>query len=80
MRQYFKVYFQLKGDTEWAEKVQQGIEGLDPFAVYRKTSAAQINLHLSGAIKRVPQELFIDKTHEFQVVRPFGKRRSGSVV
>jgi len=26
------------------------------------------------------QKLFIDKPHEFQVVRSFGKRRSGSVV
>ena len=27
MRQYIKVYFQFKGDTEWAEKIQQGVEG-----------------------------------------------------
>jgi len=26
------------------------------------------------------QKLFIDKPQKFQVVRPFGKRRSGSVV
>jgi len=44
------------------------------------TSEVQIILHLSAAIKLVPQKLFIDKTHEYQVVRSFGKRRSGSVV
>jgi len=27
MRQYVKVYFQSNEDTEWAETVQQGIEG-----------------------------------------------------
>jgi hypothetical protein len=27
MRQCAKVYFQSNGDTKWAEKVQQGIEG-----------------------------------------------------
>ena len=30
------------------------------------TSEVQIILHLSAAIKWVPQKLFIDKTHEYQ--------------
>ena len=34
--------------------------------VYRITFIAQIYLHLSAAIKRVPQKLFIDKIHEYQ--------------
>jgi len=45
-----------------------------------KTSAVQLTLHLAAGIKRMSQKLFIDKPQKFQVVRPFGKRRSGSVV
>jgi hypothetical protein len=46
---------------------------LDPFTVYRNAFAAQINLHIAAAIKRMSQKLFIDKPQKFQVVRPFGK-------
>jgi len=38
------------------------------------TSEVQIILHLSAAMKQVPQELFIDKIDESQIVRTFGRR------
>ena len=61
-------------------QAHQTHQALDSFTVYSNTFAVQVSRHLAATIKRMSQKLFIDKPHEFQILRTFGKRQSGSVV
>ena len=61
-------------------QAHQTHQSLDSFEVYRKTSAAQIHLYISAAIKRMSQELFVYQPHKFQVFYIFNMAIPGPVV